>query len=454
MKQAWRKRLCVMACAMMALAGCGGGADEKATVAVTIKSSPVDGAEVMAGGLPGGLTPTTVELTPGFVDVLLKRDGFKMATDRIEVRPGPPQEFTIEMNPLVGYLTVESEPTGAEVVLDGTTALGTAPIYSRDLAVGEHTIELKMPNYFPVTETLTVEEDFKYTKKYVLKPMEATLSLTSRPSGGSIFINNEKQAETTPANFTLMPGPYVISVYAEGYVQSEEKIDLQPNDKRNLALTMVQGNVPPGMVLIPAGEFTFGTADRAPDEAPKATINLPAFFIDKTEVTNIQYQEVVKDHKFPAGQEDFPVTGVSWNDAVRFASLSGKRLPTEQEWEKAARGADGREYPWGMNYDPALCNGIDQNKEAPVRVSQYIGGMSVYGCMDMSGNVFEWTQDWYEAYPGNTQVTKEYGQVYRVLRGGAYNSDRFDLRCSRRRFDKMDSKKAEYGFRCARDVTN
>ena len=243
-------------------------------------------------------------------------------------------------------------------------------------------------------------------------------------------------------------------MYAEGFVQAEEKIDLKPNEKRNLALAMIQGDVPPGMVLIPAGEFIFGADDRAPDEAPKAKLELPAYYIDKTEVTNAQYQALVKDHKFPAGQEEFPVTGVSWNDAVRFASMSGKRLPTEREWEKAARGTDAREYPWGPNYDPALCNGLDQNKEAPVRVSQYIGGMSVYGCMDMAGNVVEWTQDWYEAYPGNTQITKEYGQVYRVLRGGAFNSDRFDLRATRRRFDKMDNKKAEYGFRCAMDVKN
>lgn len=452
MKQAWRRRLSAIICVLALLPGCG-GKEEIALAPVTIKSIPVDGAAVMAGGLDAGVTPATINLEPGFVDILLTREGYKMADERIEVKSGgQPQEFTIEMTPLVGYLTVESEPSGAEILLDNGTSLGVTPIYSRELAVGEHKIDLKLPNYFGVNETLTIEEDFKYTKKYVLKPMESTLSLTSRPSGAAIFINNERQPETTPANFTLMPGAYVISVYAEGFVQAEEKIDLQPNEKRNLALTMIQGDVPPGMVLIPAGEFIFGADDRAPDEAPKATINLPAFYIDKTEVTNAQYQAVFKDHKFPAGQEDFPVTGVSWNDAMRFASMSGKRLPTEKEWEKAARGADGREYPWGANYDPQLCNAVDQSKEGAVRVSQFIGGMSVYGCMDMAGNVFEWTQDWYEAYPGNTQVTKEYGQVYRVLRGGAYNSDRFDVRCARRRFDKMDAKKPEYGFRCAKDV--
>ncbi len=245
MKQAWRRRLSAIICVLALLPGCG-GKEEVALAPVTIKSIPVDGAAVMAGGLDAGVTPATINLEPGFVDILLTREGYKMADERIEVKSGgQPQEFTIEMTPLVGYLTVESEPSGAEILLDNGTSLGVTPIYSRELAVGEHKIDLKLPNYFGVNETLTIEEDFKYTKKYVLKPMESTLSLTSRPSGAAIFINNERQPETTPANFTLMPGAYVISVYAEGFVQAEEKIDLQPNEKRNLALTMIQGDVPP-----------------------------------------------------------------------------------------------------------------------------------------------------------------------------------------------------------------
>lgn len=439
--------------AMLCLPGCGGNDPSKNLVSITIKSVPEAGAEAMVAGTPAGPTPCTIAVQPGFNDVLLKMDRYKLTTQRLDVRAGGQTEFEIEMKPLVGYVTIESEPLGAAIAMDGQAGWGTTPVYSREVPVGQHSFDLSLDAYYPTSDAFAVEEDFKYTKKYVLKPMEAKLSITSRPSGAAIFINNQRQKESSPANFTLMPGEYVISVYTEGYVQKEEKIELLPNEEEKLSLVMVQGDAPAGMVLVPAGEFIFGAADRAPDEAPQSTINLPAFYIDKTEVTNAQYKAVFPDHKFAKGQEDMPVTGVSWNDAQRYCSQTGKRLPTEREWEKAARGAEGREYPWGADYDPKFCNGLDQGKEAPVRVSQYIGGMSPYGCMDMSGNVAEWVQDWYEAYPGNKQITKEYGQVYRVLRGGAYDSERFELRCARRRFDKMDAAKPMYGFRCAKDVT-
>lgn len=441
--------LMLLACCLIPV-GCGGEKQKAAGVTVTINSVP-EGAQVMAGGQQGGLTPAVMTFEPGFVDVLLKKERYKDAAERIEVRAGGPSEFTIEMRPLMGFVTFESDPPGAAIKMEGEV-LGVTPIHSREIPVGPHEFEITLENYYGTTDSFEVQEDFKYTKKYVLKPMEATLALTSRPSGASIFINNKKQAETTPAKFTLMPGEYVISVYTEGYVQQDERVVLAPREEKQLALTMIAGQVPQGMVLVPAGEFIFGADQRAPDEAPATTIFLPAFYIDKTEVTNAEFKKVFPEHTFPPGQEDFPVTGVSWNEAMRFASLSGKRLPTEQEWEKAARGTDGREYPWGMEYNPAALNNADSKSEAAVRVSQFISGMSPYGCMDMAGNVAEWTQDWYEAYPGNTQVTKEYGQIFRVLRGGDYTSDRFDVRCARRRFDKMDAKKPNYGFRCVLDV--
>jgi formylglycine-generating enzyme required for sulfatase activity len=438
---------------LSAMPGCGSGGPSKKHLTITITSSPEDGAEAMVSGETVGLTPCTATVEPGYNDVLLRKDRYKLTTQRIEVRPDGPLEFAIDMQPLVGYVTIESDPTGAKVLMDGD-AWGTTPIYSREVPVGEHSFDLQVANHVGVQDSFNVEEDFKYTKKYVLTPMESTLAITSRPSGASIYINNEKQKETTPAKFTLIPGEYVVSVYTEGYVQKEEKVALAPNEDRQLSLIMVEGNAPPGMVLVPAGEFIFGADQRAPDEAPQSVINLPAFYIDKTEVTNAQYKAVFPDHEFAKGQEDMPVTNVSWNEAMKFASLVGKRLPTEREWEKAARGVHGLEYPWGQDYDSKFCNGLESGKEAPVRVSQYISGMSPYGCMDMAGNVAEWVQDWYEAYPGNKQITKEYGQVYRVLRGGAYDSERFELRCARRRFDKMDAKKPMYGFRCAKDVTN
>ena len=176
---------------------------------------------------------------------------------------------------------------------------------------------------------------------------------------------------------------------------------------------------------------------------------MPAFYIDKYEVTNAEFKEVFPEHEFPEGRENYPVTGVSWNLAVDYAKAVGKRLPSEVEWEKAARGPDGLEFPWGNEFDEALCNTAASKHNGPAERGEYIEGVSPYGCVDMAGNVYEWTQDWYQAYDGNQFVTKDYGQIFRVLRGGSYDSERFDVRCAKRHFDKVSSTREDYGFRCA-----
>ena len=109
---------------------------------------------------------------------------------------------------------------------------------------------------------------------------------------------------------------------------------------------------PPGMILVPAGEFFMGSNDSEaePDERPLRRVFLPAFYIDRFEVTNRRYQEVKKDHRFPAGEEELPVTLVLKREAEEYGRLTGKRLPTNAEWEKAARGTDGRTYPWGDSF--------------------------------------------------------------------------------------------------------
>lgn len=137
---------------------------------------------------------------------------------------------------------------------------------------------------------------------------------------------------------------------------------------------------------------------------------------------------------------------------MQYAGAVGKRLPSEAEWEKAARGTDGREYPWGALFEANRANMKDSGIGRSVRVGQFYLGASPYNCMDMAGNAYEWVMDWYEAYPGNTVVSKDYGQIYRVLRGGSFRSDQFDIRCAARHFDRMDAKRADYGFRCAKDA--
>jgi len=207
------------------------------------------------------------------------------------------------------------------------------------------------------------------------------------------------------------------------------------------------------MVLIPAGEFDFGVDGGSPDERPKRRIKLDAYYIDKFEVTNAQFKLVFPDHTFNEQRADYPVSGVGWKQAAEYAEAVDKRLPTEMEWEKAARGSRGREYPWGTSFSSEFANVSGDVPEAHLmKIGQFREGASEYGCMDMAGNVYEWTNDWYNPYPGNTEITIDYGNIYRVLRGGSYLSEPFEARSSKRHFDKLDATRKDYGFRCAKDI--
>jgi formylglycine-generating enzyme required for sulfatase activity len=194
------------------------------------------------------------------------------------------------------------------------------------------------------------------------------------------------------------------------------------------------------MVRITAGEFLYG------DDNEK--LYLPEFYLARTPVTNAQYQAFVdatghwmsdhwEDGEMPAGKEDHPVVYVSWEDALEFCEWAGCRLPTEQEWEKGARGTDGREYPWGNGWKAGHCNTEEAGIEDTTPVDRYPRGASPYGLLDMAGNVWEWCQDWYDDEP-----------KYRVLRGGSWFYDRGWARSADRDGYVPVFAGLDVGFRC------
>ncbi len=221
----------------------------------------------------------------------------------------------------------------------------------------------------------------------------------------------------------------------------------------------------PEMVLIPAGEFLMGSdpkkdKDASENEQPQHTLYLPEYYIAKTPVTNAQYVAFVKatgdlmprhwkGGTTPEGREDHPVVYVSWHEAIAYcrwlAETTGKpyRLPGEAEWEKAARGTDGKIYPWGNEWDAKWCNNWESGPGETTPVGQYSPrGDSPYACIDMAGNVLEWTislwgKDLFERpfkYPydlgdGREDVNAE---GMRVMRGGSWESSRNDARCAYR----------------------
>lgn len=234
-------------------------------------------------------------------------------------------------------------------------------------------------------------------------------------------------------------------------------------------------NAPPNMVLVPAGEFIMGVntigGQSGPyaDEYPAHKVTVDAFYIDVYEVTNEQYKRFcdATGHrppphwvggKYPDGQDKYPVCNVSWYDAVAYCKWAGKRLPTEAEWEKAARGTDGRMYPWGNQFTDdkknpyKFCNGGHQGLKP---VGSYPRGVSPYGCHDMIGNVAEWTADWYKPYPGarkGTVYEPFYGEKLKVHRGGSWANLPSSLRCTFRGTHYPWGRSPLIGFRCAKSL--
>lgn len=185
------------------------------------------------------------------------------------------------------------------------------------------------------------------------------------------------------------------------------------------------------MVMIPAGEFIMGSNERWDDESPEFIAQTSTFWIDIFEVTNTEYKNFADltdysspalwdDNKVPKGLEEHPVTYVSWNDASAFCRWTEKRLPTEGEWEKAARGTLGYAFPWGNEFDSSNSNNPQSESKGTKPVGSYEKGKSPYGLYDMSGNVWEWTSTWYMPHPSNKIPSTKYGKTNRVIKGGSW----------------------------------
>ena len=230
------------------------------------------------------------------------------------------------------------------------------------------------------------------------------------------------------------------------------------------------------MVVIPAGPFIRGSreGEGRSDEFPRRKIHLKAFAIDKYEVSNARYLKFVKDtnHKPPfnvygegpladvQGIGNLPVVQVTWHDAVDYCFWAGKRLPTEAEWEKAARGTDGRLYPWGDKPDNGKFANYDrewEDKTTLMEVSSLPEGRSPYGIYHLAGNVREWVHDWYDRDYYSTSPDKNPqgpdNGILKVLRGGSWHSFLSDLRNASRGKGGFALKTHGVGFRCAMDVS-
>ncbi len=244
------------------------------------------------------------------------------------------------------------------------------------------------------------------------------------------------------------------------------------------------------MILIPGGAFQMGGLnDKAqPDEKPNHKVTLKGFWLDKTEVTNAQYALCVaagaceipnelksstrSDYYANAEYADYPVIYVTWNDAKTYCEWAGRRLPTEAEWEYAARGTDFRDYPWGDTAPSEETANFGYKNKDTLKVGSFPGGASPFGILDMAGNVWEWVADYYgQTYYEKSPAENPTGPdkpgvngLQMVLRGGSWVDEIAELRVSNRGFAlaqnlEADKLAASYagvsnertGFRCAAD---
>jgi len=272
-------------------------------------------------------------------------------------------------------------------------------------------------------------------------------SSSATPILESTFVANNIRTTDTPTA-TLTPEPIPTTLPTE--IMDEKGITMR---------------------LVPAGEFTMGSDDGYSDEQPVHQVYLDAFYMDVYEVTNAAYGSCVdagaclppqKDNSYTRTTyygnpefNEFPVIYVDWNMAKTYCEWRGDRLPTEAEWEKAARSNDGRTYPWGegISCDKANYNNCEGDT---TKVGIYLDGVSPYGLYDMAGNVLEWVNDWYDSnYYQNSPSSNPLGPglgMYRVLRGGSWYNIDYSVHSADRYFNTPVNFSDVVGFRCARSL--
>ena len=308
-------------------------------------------------------------------------------------------------------------------------------------------------------------------------PDDYSEPLPSIRISGVTFQIDLKKGPTVPEINKSPPKNAILAGLAR--LQSDQSISPNSNSTIKISEITQQGNTPSPdrltiespihleLIRIPAGEFLMGS-DKAKnltagdDELPQHRVDVSEFYIGRYPITNAQYTAFEKT-KILKGREDHPAVNASWKEAQAFcrwlSKKSGKqfRLPTEAEWEKAARGTDGLIYPWGNVWDASRLNSIESKIDDTTPVGKYSpAGDSPYGLADMSGNVFEWCADWYDEKEYQRRVSgivrDPQGPTsgeYRVVRGGAFDDYGWFARCACRSGYNPDFRLRSWGFRVA-----
>jgi sulfatase-modifying factor enzyme 1/PEGA domain-containing protein len=418
---------------------------EEAFGSVLVESYP-EGALASISGLDLGRTPVRVaHLAPGRHPLMLYLSGYKVIEDSVEAVPGTLQKYKFMLERRTGRLTIITNQPDVTLLIDTLelTVSGTGIVTLEDFPAGDHRLRASKLGYQTYQQKLVIGFARDTTLEVKLKPHPGSLLVNSSPTEAGIFIDGVRIDKLTPWRLTHLPaGEHVVRVVLPGSGAAVDTVDLAPGKDITLDLEIRPGwydYQPVGMVAVPAGRDSL----------------LEDFYLDSHEVTNRQYAYFIsatghrppkhwRDGAFVAGEENLPVVNVSYEDAQRFASWAGKRLPTEREWECAAFGGKEKKYPWGDSFRPGGASVWSEGLGGPAPVGDFPEDVSPCGVYDMVGNVSEWVDAWTGGESGQENL-------YRVYRGGSYYINDTDPSLFSRDGHYPNSSNRYIGFRCARD---
>ena len=485
------------------------------TLATLEVTSTPDGATVSIDGSWIGNTPLREHQvdtgTSGqkVVTLRMELEGYESEVRPVALKGGERVPVTVQLKKRVvrietkAILDVDSTPRGAAVYLD-KQPIGTTPLRGYQVETGARgqkrvNVRIEHPGYKPGRIPLTLNGGQSRSLDVALEKVPqpgktATLSITSTPSGGTVYLGGEEVGKTPMKGYKVSLGTrdwkeVRVTIGQKGdavhfpeykdlkltqnqhkFWHFQEEFLQQPRTRKPVDLDK--------MVLIPAGEFRMGTDRlRSKMAEPVHVVSLDAFYIDKYEITLGEYKHFLMntDHRpLPewvpkyAPSDEHPVVGVSWHDAMAYATWAGKRLPTEAEWEKAARGGLlDMHYPWGNEEPDSLRANFGNATDRLAGVGKYPA--NAFGLYDMAGNVSEWCLDPWDAdfYANSPQENPFAGKKgrdetihnfktvkgLRIFRGGSSIDDTIGVHVAGRNYVDAKARKTNIGFRCARDAS-
>ncbi len=471
-----------------------------AVARLQVTTDPPGATVLLDGTAQPEKTPCTLTIPLGdqptkTLDVVTKLQDFADTLNTVTLERGKltPVQVTLQTADdepdLNAYLEVTTTPPGATVEVDKQTKI-TPCRFTFPLGVlRTKELEVKISHdwYDGIDQTVTLERGKTMPMELILNEQDiARVQVTTVPPGVTVLLDGKKRnwIDVTPCIFTIDIGgvreksvELGLTIGAGGaYADAIRNLTLTRGKLTPVTVTLrrtVSAAQPPTdltkigqestnavdgavMVWVPAGEFTMGSDNGSPDEKPAHQVYLDGYWIYKNDVTVAQYRKFceVTGRNMPeepkwGWQDDHPIVNVTWYDAAAYALWAGVALPTEAEWEKAARGTDGREYPWGNEWDAAKCQ---FNKQATAPVGSYPAGISPYGCLDMAGNVWQWCADWYGAdyyshSPTQNPTGPETGRE-RVVHGGSWECC-YSIGAPTRDSDNTPARRDKaLGFRC------